>query len=188
MGVLPARTLLVASLAVTSVFAACQGSSGGGPAGSASSGQSPAGASSSGAGGGGGGGGGISFFDGGLPDGISGCGGADGGTDGATGCEGLDAAVVSYANDIEPILAESCRGELCHAAPTRASMLNVPAPECCDGRFYVDPGNAAASYVLDKLTGQNLCGGSPMPLGMSPLPDGEIALFQAWICQGAPDD
>ena len=42
--------------------------------------------------------------------------------------------------------------------------------------------------LLDKLTGVNLCSGSVMPKAGGKLPQSQIDLVRAWICQGAPNN
>jgi hypothetical protein len=65
--------------------------------------------------------------------------------------------------------------------------VNVTASECSDGRKRVLPGNTASSYLVDKLLGVNLCGGTPMPKTGS-IPAGDVTLIEAWICNGAPNN
>ena len=43
------------------------------------------------------------------------------------------------------------------------------------------PGQPGSSYLINKLTGSGICGGSPMPPG-GHLPDAAIATITAWIC------
>lgn len=55
----------------------------------------------------------------------------------------------------------------------------------------VTPGQPARSYLLHKLRGTHLDqGGSGvrMPMGQEPLADADLALLQAWIDAGAPDN
>jgi hypothetical protein len=106
-------------------------------------------------------------------------------TDASTGCEGLEGGI-DYATQVAPILLSSCGGELCHARWTAATLVNRPATECCDGRLLTAPGNAAQSYMLNKVTGQDLCAGSQMPFGGPYLPDADILTLQRWVCEGAP--
>jgi hypothetical protein len=49
------------------------------------------------------------------------------------------------------------------------------------------PGNTASSYLVDKLLGVNLCGGTPMPKTGS-IPASDVTLIEAWICNGAPNN
>jgi hypothetical protein len=120
----------------------------------------------------------------------AGCGGSDAAppdsADASTGCEGLEGGV-SYANDVAHILA-GCQGEECHLSPSRATLVDVPAYECCDGRLLVAPGSAAQSYLVDKIQGHDLCLGGRMPLDLPPLPASEILAIRRWVCEGAPDN
>lgn len=161
------------------------GGAGGGSAGSA------AGGATNGAGGAGG----IAWsFDAGLGTGGvagGGCpgdaGGPDAGGPDAGGCEGV-AGGAGYAAEVAPIFAQRCTGELCHVAPTRAALVGVPSTECCGSRLLVVPGDAARSYLLDKLTDHDLCAGGRMPLGADPLPDADVLAVRRWICAGALAD
>jgi hypothetical protein len=66
-----------------------------------------------------------------------------------------------------------------------ASMVNVKATECSDGRFRVKPGAPDASYLVDKLNGVDLCSGTRMPKSGG-VSSGEIQTIVNWICAGAP--
>lgn len=141
-------------------------------------------------------GGGGFFFDAGLHDGMSatdGCTPSDAGSDVAdasTGCEGL-AGGVHFNADIGPIFTQNCSGESCHLAPNYGSLVGVAgihASSCCDGRLLVVPGNVARSYLMDKITGHDLCSGGQMPLGKPALSDADMLTIRRWICEGAPND
>jgi hypothetical protein len=105
---------------------------------------------------------------------------------------------VGYAKDVEPIL--HCGGaEMCHqltlGKPGGAYpfLVNQPTMECADGRMRVKPGDPEHSYLIHKLTNQNLCGsGNPMPKtlggGWNPLSQEEVQTVYDWICQGAKND
>ena len=113
------------------------------------------------------------------------------------GCSG--AASVSFSATIQPILTASCALSGCHenvdpaigmtlaAGSSYASLVNMPAVECGDGRMRVAPGNPGNSYIVHKLTATNICAGSPMPLGGFLL-DTEITTISSWICGGAPNN
>jgi hypothetical protein len=140
------------------------------------------------AGNGGGGSAGVGLFDAGgtafmLPDGCAGPPAGDAAYDGPTGCEGIEAGVTYQ--DVGSILA-GCTGESCHGSPTHDELVGIVATECCDGRLLVDPGNAALSYLMDKVTGQNLCYATRMPLDQPPLSDADLLTLRRWICEGAP--
>lgn len=168
---------LGAFLPVT-VIANCQGG-GGAPVASTSS---------SAASSGGSGGSTVFFFDAGAlggmpPDGGCSDAATDASLDAPTGCEGIEGGVTW--EEVGAILS-GCQGEVCHSAPTYASTVDQPASECCNDRLLVDPGNAANSYLFDKVEGQDLCFGARMPFGEPPLPDVEILTIRRWICEGAP--
>ena len=98
-----------------------------------------------------------------------------------------ESAPVDYATQVAPILA-GCRGEVCHdfTAPGGVvTFIGAPADECCNQRELISPGHPERSYLVDKLQGQRLCYGTRMPQNRGPLPDAELAVIQAWICQGA---
>ena len=52
----------------------------------------------------------------------------------------------------------------------------------------VAPGDAAASILIGKLTGSELCMGSLMPKGDPALAPELIDTIATWICQGAEND
>jgi hypothetical protein len=101
---------------------------------------------------------------------------------------------VSYANQVQPIWNTSCTTN-CHggarpsaqldltAAGSWGSLVNVPG-DC--NMLRVAPGAPANSYLLNKLTGQGICAGTQMPARGVSLPQSQIDLIRAWICQGAP--
>jgi hypothetical protein len=110
----------------------------------------------------------------------------EGGDASAPECAGLDGGV-TYSGDIAPLL-EGCTGELCHVAPTYATLVGARSKECCGSRVLVEPGAPSASYLLNKLQGSDMCGGERMPRGGTPLSDAQISLIVRFICEGAPDD
>jgi hypothetical protein len=163
--------LLLASIALPAVALTSCGDRQGTSAGT---GGSPSGA--------GGGGGLLWSDDAGIPDASMSC--SDAG-DGSTGCEGIEGGA-TYTNDVALILGQNCNGELCHPPPVYDTLVGVVATECCDGRLVVAPGNAAQSYLLDKLEGHDLCAGGRMPLAKPPLADEDVLTVRRWICAGAP--
>jgi hypothetical protein len=111
-----------------------------------------------------------------------------------------DAGVsVSFANDVAPLLDSQCGTAACHAgrkpkegldlqtATSFSAMVGVETSECADGRLLVDPGNPQESYLVQKVTGIDMCFGSLMPKG-APLTDAQVSLISAWICSGAPNN
>ena len=135
-----------------------------------------------------GGGGGVDFTTTGAGAGAPSC---DGGIPDAAAVDAgpCDAAngAVTYSGDVSPILL-GCTGELCHGPPAYDSLVGRLSSECCEGRLFVAPGAPAASYLLDKLEGRDLCFGGRMPLGVEPLGPEQIEKIAAWICAGAPHD
>jgi hypothetical protein len=94
---------------------------------------------------------------------------------------------VSFARDVAPVLG-GCTGELCHGPWYYSNTVNVPAPECCDGRKLIWPGHPERSYLLQKLIGSSdLCAGSSMPLDYS-LDQPTLDAIASWICLGAPNN
>jgi hypothetical protein len=129
----------------------------------------------------------------------------DAGQNTASDAGGLSAAfscskrTVTLSGDVEPILARNCSGiEGCHfgiRTPAGAyTFLMAAAAKCTDGRKNVAPSDPSHSYVVDKLTNSNLCGGSgPMPKARragswQSLPTEEIQTIYDWICEGAPNN
>ena len=112
---------------------------------------------------------------------------------------GCGTATVSFSEDVEPILTQNCATTGCHRLPAPKesliltagdayfAMVGVPAQQCGDGRDLVSSGDPAASYLMDKLLGTNMCFGSRMPKQTS-LSDAEIATISNWICIGAPNN
>jgi hypothetical protein len=66
--------------------------------------------------------------------------------------------------------------------------VNQISEECSDLRLDVKPGDPEHSYVIDKLTGRNICSGVPMPRGEPMLPAAQIQTLYDWICEGAPQN
>jgi hypothetical protein len=56
-----------------------------------------------------------------------------------------------------------------------------------DGRILVAPGAPAGSYLLDELTGVDLCSGTEMPAEGVTLAQSPLDLLRTWICLGAPN-
>jgi hypothetical protein len=104
-------------------------------------------------------------------------------SDGGTGCEGIEGGVTVQA--AEAVLS-GCTGAGCHAAPVLASLVGAPVGDCNDGRDFVKPGNAAQSYLLDKIEGHDCCFGPRMPPNGPYLSDADALTVRRWICEGAP--
>jgi hypothetical protein len=69
-----------------------------------------------------------------------------------------------------------------------AAMVNVLASQCRDGRKRVVPGSPSTSYVVQKVLGMNICGGSQMPKAGQGLPTAQMTTIVNWICSGAPNN
>jgi hypothetical protein len=64
----------------------------------------------------------------------------------------------------------------------------VGSPSGCNGMDFVEPGDVSSSYLMNKLTGSGMCGGTKMPKGGAPLTPSELDLIGNWICAGAQDN
>jgi hypothetical protein len=106
---------------------------------------------------------------------------------------------VSLAKDVQPIFQHHCAGvEGCHFAVrtpvgSYKFFVNAKSRECQDGRMLILPGDVSHSYVVDKITDQNLCQGSPMPKYLAAghwqqLPQADVQTIYDWICEGAPNN
>ena len=107
------------------------------------------------------------------------------------------------------VFSTSCAFGSCHRGARAAARLDLSEGEACRNligvpscvfpdRLRVMPGSPEQSYLLQKLTGQNL-GSNPtgqcalatngrpqrMPLGADPLCQGKIDQITQWIQQGA---
>ena len=112
-------------------------------------------------------------------------------------CVSCGAMDISFSNNFGAIFSNTCSGSLCHAGPRPAAGLNlepgvaysslVGVPSTC-GIPLVDPGNPTNSYLLNKLTGTDMCKGRQMPLRDSALSSATISKLAAWICAGAADN
>ena len=97
----------------------------------------------------------------------------------------------STADVINTVFAVSCTGGGCHDAQEPKAGLDLAsagvearladsAARQCNNKVLVSPGNAAGSYLLDKLQGDASCG-APMPLGGAPLSATAINCVADWI-------
>lgn len=110
-----------------------------------------------------------------------------------TGC----GPTVSFSARVQPIFDAKCTN-MCHggvrpsaglnllAGQSYAALVGVVAGGCNDGRLRVAAGDPARSYLMNKLTGQDMCSGTAMPARDQSLPAADLAAIRAWICQGAP--
>jgi hypothetical protein len=100
----------------------------------------------------------------------------------------------SFAADVYPIIAVSCAP--CHTlSPSGGlAMLDAESAYCmlvnvestCMGAPRVVPGDAASSYLIEKITNDTPTCGLRMPRSGPPyLEPADIAVFEAWIDEGA---
>ena len=76
------------------------------------------------------------------------------------------------------------------SSPTRAyaGLVGVDAEQCNTAKSRVAAGNAAGSYLINKLTGVGMCSGSIMPKADGALSQAQLDTIRAWIATGALDD
>ncbi|MEM6291447.1 MAG: hypothetical protein AAGA54_09290 [Myxococcota bacterium] len=119
--------------------------------------------------------------------------GFDGGTlSCSANCGSLDTSgcisVPSWADDIQPIWDDNCgchgfAPEIAFVDPSVSYANTVNVFSAGGGLDYIEPGNADASYIVERIEGV----GGLMPPGGSLTP-GEIALIREWIDAGAPNN
>lgn len=103
-------------------------------------------------------------------------------------------AALNFATDVYPIFAAAgCGNSNCHGggAPSQGlnlssatvaqSMLVGVAASQCGERTRVVPGAPNSSYLINKLTGVDMCGGQRMPRGGTPLSNTQMDTIRAWI-------
>jgi hypothetical protein len=129
--------------------------------------------------------------------GDDGCGGSCGTCANGQTCSAAGsciAAALDFATDVYPIFAAAgCGNSSCHggaspaqgmnlssAANALSALVGVAANECTN-RLRVAPGAPDSSYLINKLTGQDMCAGERMPRGGAALPQNQIATIRAWI-------
>ena len=106
---------------------------------------------------------------------------------------------VSFAAVVQPIFSARCAVSGCHVAPAPAAGLDLSAGVAYANIVNVDssqvptskrvfPGDAAVSYLYQKITNDPGIVGSPMPLGAFPMPAGEIDAIERWIAEGAANN
>ena len=171
------------------------GTNGGASAGGMTGGDGTSGA---GAGAGGGSSGGSSAGDGGA-SGSNGTGGSGGSSHAGSGGPPVDGCVsmcdpmATSAEVLAIFNQKSCATSGCHGgmrpsqgidlstAPKLESTLIGQTSGQCASKLLVAPGDPAASYLVNKLTGMGMCGGSQMPKGATPLSAAELDTVRAWI-------
>ncbi|MDH3199607.1 MAG: hypothetical protein OEM15_01815 [Myxococcales bacterium] len=128
------------------------------------------------------------------------CGPGSSCVDGQCQCGG---ATVSFATDVQPIFDASCASMGCHdgiGGPGRpgggGTSLDLTSGNSYESLLSttttcgpaVAPRDPEGSVLIGKLTGTNLCMGSQMPKGDSPLAVEPIDTIAVWICQGATNN
>jgi hypothetical protein len=105
---------------------------------------------------------------------------------------------VSFSAQIQPIFNASCTTN-CHGGARPSAGLDLLAGHayanlvgvrsgCSDGRLRVAAGSPSTSYLVNKLTGIDMCGGTQMPARGVSLPQAQMDLLRSWICLGAPSN
>lgn len=98
--------------------------------------------------------------------------------------------------DVIPIAKANCAvAAQCHMVDATAQgfwhyYVGIPSEECTT-RTEADiaPGDPEHSYLINKITGKNLCDGFPsMPKGSALMSSDEIQTIYDWVCAGAKDD
>lgn len=107
---------------------------------------------------------------------------------------------VSFSASVQPIFTASCTGLGCHAGVMPAAnldltagksysqLVNVNAAGCTGTEVRVTPSDSANSVLAHKILGVNLCSGTQMPKGGTPLSPTEIQIITDWIDAGALDN
>jgi hypothetical protein len=101
-----------------------------------------------------------------------------------------DAAPMSFSRDVAPLL-DHCGNMDCHGPGTTwpyASLVSAAATECDPARVIVTPGDVAHSYLIDKLSGHDMCTGVQMPKMGTPLAQDQVDAIASWIAQGAANN
>lgn len=104
----------------------------------------------------------------------------------------------TFSADVLPIFAASCANMSCHsgmrpaaemsleAASAYAALVNVATT--CRELDRVEPGAPDKSYLVNKLLGVDMCGGTQMPSRGAALPADQMDKIISWICHGAAND
>ena len=87
---------------------------------------------------------------------------------------------ISYTATIQPIFNTNCNG--CHGG---SGGLTLTSYSDLMGNNVVDPGDGAASKLIQKLKGTS---GTQMPQNQDPLDEATINLIETWINEGALDN
>ena len=87
---------------------------------------------------------------------------------------------ISYTATIQPIFNTNCTG--CHGG---SGGLTLTSYSDLMGNDVVDPGDSAASKLIQRLKGTS---GIQMPKNQDPLDEATINLIETWINEGALDN
>ena len=92
---------------------------------------------------------------------------------------------VNFARDIKPLLAENCFA--CHGtdAETRASDLRLDQREAAIDAGAIEPGDAEASSLVDRLYEEDPDAIMPPPESGKKLNDAEKEMLKRWVNEGA---
>lgn len=94
---------------------------------------------------------------------------------------------------------QSCAFDFCHGGATPqqgmnlenglafGSIVGIPSQELPQF-LRIEPGNAADSYLVMKITGDPRIAGERMPFGGPFLSTDQILMVVDWVERGAPDD
>jgi hypothetical protein len=103
------------------------------------------------------------------------------------------AAAVGIADVLAIFEQKGCASSGCHggARPSQGIALGSAAAiestligqlsSQCTTKLLVASGDPMASYLVNKLTGSAMCGGSQMPKGAPALSSAQLDLVRAWI-------
>jgi hypothetical protein len=106
---------------------------------------------------------------------------------------------VSLAADLQSIYDRRCAYAGCHAAELPAEALDlspgaayaatvgVEAIQCSPSRLLVAAGAPGDSYMIDKINGQDMCAGVPMPRTGN-VNSVDVQILGDWIAEGALDN
>lgn len=102
----------------------------------------------------------------------------------------VPSAPVDFARDVQPIFAQNCGGG-CHldVVTSGVNLASYTAVLSSVGEQYgeriVQPGDPAASPLMDKIASPRPRFGERMPRGRAPLSAEQIGIIEAWIADGA---
>ncbi len=116
--------------------------------------------------------------------------------------EGAPLVSASFGSIAQAILVPRCASAACHGGNPPPAFPRLDADAAYDAIVNVDsqqasgvklvkPYDPAASYLLLKMRGEaaSVGGlGTPMPIGDALLDASDLAAFEAWIANGAPND